>query len=131
MFYIMQQTKVAEGENQILDSPHWFDFHFCCSILFSCRFRLSCNQQIPHFFTMFIAKNNFPILHFMSPLPRLTKQVLSFSIQYLYHMLVKFEQNRMVRYKIFSFLAKLVNHFRERVDTILEGVSIIKTIIRY
>ena len=43
------------------------------------------------------AKIDFSIGHFMLPLPMLTLKVLSFSTHYLDHMIVKFEQNRMVR----------------------------------
>ena len=45
----------------------------------------------------FTAKIDFPIGHFMLTLLMLTLEVKSLSIHYLDHMLVQFEQNRMVR----------------------------------
>ena len=56
--------------------------------------------------------------------------------KYLDHMLVKFEQNHMVRTKSYdpnftkfwAFWQKVVNHFWQSVDAILEDVSVTETI---
>ena len=50
---------------------------------------------------------------------------------YLYHMLVKFEQNRMVRttQNFALFWQKRVNHFWQSIDAILENVSVAETIV--
>ena len=45
-------------------------------------------------------------------------------------MLVKFEQNRKVENtQNFQFWQKMVNHFLNGIDTILEDVSVTKTIL--
>ena len=50
--------------------------------------------------------------------------------KYLDHMLVKFEQNSTVRtIKNLSFLTKMVNHFWQSVDAILEDVPVTETIV--
>ena len=50
--------------------------------------------------------------------------------KYLDHMLVKFEQNRIVQtIQILSFLTKMVNHFWQSVDVILEDVSATEIIV--
>ena len=50
--------------------------------------------------------------------------------KYLEHMLVKFEQNRMVRtLQNIEFFEKMVNHFWQRIDAILEDFSVTKTIV--
>ena len=51
--------------------------------------------------------------------------------KYLDHMLGKFEQNRMVRttQNFELFWHKMVNHFWQSVDAILEVVSVTKTIV--
>ena len=50
--------------------------------------------------------------------------------KYLDHMLVKFEQNRMVQtiqnFELFD--KEMVNHFRQSIDAILEDVSVTETI---
>ena len=51
--------------------------------------------------------------------------------KYLDHMLVKFEQNRIVRtiQNFEQFVKKMVNHFWQSVDAILEDVSVTETIV--
>ena len=51
--------------------------------------------------------------------------------KYLDHMLVKFEQNRMVWtvQKFVLFWQKIVNHFWQSFDAILEDVSVTETIV--
>ena len=51
--------------------------------------------------------------------------------KYLDHMLVKFEQNRMVQtvQKFCVFWQKMVNNFWESADAILEDVSVSETIV--
>ena len=51
--------------------------------------------------------------------------------KYLDHMLVKFEQNRMVRtiQKFELFDKKMINHFWQIDDAILEDVSVTETIV--
>ena len=52
--------------------------------------------------------------------------------KYLNRMLVKFEQNCMViTRKNLSFLKKMVNHFWQSVDVVLEDVSVTKIIVWY
>ena len=59
------------------------------------------------------------------------KSLHSLFDKYLDHMLVKFEQNRMVQtipiFKLFD--KKMVNHFWQSVDTILKDVSVTETIV--
>ena len=49
--------------------------------------------------------------------------------KYLDQMLVKSEQNGMVRKKFCAFWQKMVNNFWQRVDAILEDVSATETIV--
>ena len=44
-------------------------------------------------------------------------------------MMVKFEQNRMVYTKFWAFWQKMVNHFWQSVDAILEDVSVTEIIV--
>ena len=86
------------------------------------------------------AKNDFLIGYFMLPLLMLTlegqKSLHTLFEKYLDHMLVKFEQNHMVRTnsydpnftKFWAFWQKVVNHFWQSVDAILEDVSVTETI---
>ena len=62
---------------------------------------------------------------------RSLKSLLTLFDKYLDHILVKFEQNRMVRTEqnFLSFLTKNVNHFWQSVDAILEDVFVTETIV--
>ena len=67
-------------------------------------------------FTMFTAKINFPVRHFMLPLLMLTSEVLGLPIHYFISIWVtcwwnlnKVEWSKL--YKILSFLTKIVNFF--------------------
>ena len=63
----------------------------------------------------------------MSPLLMLSlKSLHTLFIKYLNHILVTFEQNRMIR-TIQNLLAKRVDHFWQSVDVILEDVSLTET----
>ena len=50
--------------------------------------------------------------------------------EYLYHILVKFEQNHIVRTsQSFDFWQQMVNHFWQSLDAISEDVSVAETIV--
>ena len=75
-------------------------------------------------------KIDFPIRHFAianAETGRLKFLHKSFD-KYLDHMLLKFEQNVWAKlYKILSLVKKMVNHFSQSVDAILEDVSVTET----
>ena len=59
------------------------------------------------------------------------KSLLTLFDNYVDHMLVKYEQNLMVRtiQNFELFWQKMVNHFWQSVDAILENVSVVETIV--
>ena len=81
----------------------------------------------------FTAKIDFPIGYFMLPLLLLTfrslKSLHTLLDKCLNRMLVKFEQNRMVRtIQNFEFFEKIMaNYFSQSVDAILKDVSVTET----
>ena len=84
--------------------------------------------------TKFAAKIDFPIGHFMLPLPMLTLEVWSPSIHYLVSIWSTYWWNLNKSYgpnytKFWAFWQKMVNHFWQSVDAILEDVSVTETIV--
>ena len=78
-------------------------------------------------------KNDFPIGYFMLPLPMLTLEVWSFSIldfgplDFAGEIWTKSYGTNFT--KFWAFRQKMVNHFWQSVDAILEGVSVTQTIV--
>ena len=84
----------------------------------------------------FTAKIDFPLGHFI--LPSIAdadigslKSLHTLFDKYLDHMLVNFEQNRMVQtiQNFVLFDKKMVNHFWQSVDAILQDVSVVEAIV--
>ena len=81
-----------------------------------------------------MSKIDFPIGHFYVTIPDADVGGLKFLHilygKYLGYMLVNFEQDRTVRHiQKLNFWQKMVNHFWESADAILEDLSVTKTIV--